>query len=308
MNGRKRGFSLHRVAAAALTAVLLCLSAQPALAAREAAYTDGQVAMLTEPADGVLPLAYYRGQTPQAAAQLTWETGRHGQAVRLDGENDTLRMDGTLLAEKADLSLSLWFRQAEVAAQPLLFIGGREPATQLLQLTVGGEAGPAVQVQYGTATRAVEAENGRPLTEGWHHLALVWQDRTLTLYVDGALYAENTDIIRPTRFAPQQLCLGGSLQGEDTPLFRGLLDDVVLYDHALSAEAVAAMAQQPADEPTTTTTAPAAPADTTSATDGLTDDSVPDPLAAEDRAWLLLIPAAALVVIACTAVPYRRRR
>lgn len=103
-----------------------------------------------------------------------------GRPSRLDGENDTLRMDGALLAEKADLSLSLWFRQAEAAAQPLLSIGGREPATQLLQLTVGGEAGPAVQVQYGTATRAVEAENGRPLTEGWHHLALVWQDRTLT--------------------------------------------------------------------------------------------------------------------------------
>jgi len=89
---------------------------------------------------------------------------------------------------------------------------------------------------------------GKPLqsqtniTDGqWHRIGFVWDSSIRTLYVDDVIVAEDT-----------QPDLGGSDNGlyigcgktmESGTFWSGLIDDVRIYDVALSEEEIAALTQ-----------------------------------------------------------------
>jgi len=80
------------------------------------------------------------------------------------------------------------------------------------------------------------------ITDGnWHHIGLVWDGSKRILYVDDVIVAEDT-----------QSDLGGSDNGlylgcgktmESGTFWSGLIDDVRIYDVALSEEEIAALTQ-----------------------------------------------------------------
>ena len=87
----------------------------------------------------------------------------------------------------------------------------------------------------------VSVDDGR-----WHHVAGVFDGEMLYLYVDGVL--DNS------RDAPGEICNNqfNVYIGENSEIvghyWNGLIDDVRIYDQALSAEEIAAMAQQATSE------------------------------------------------------------
>ncbi|MFW6119179.1 MAG: LamG-like jellyroll fold domain-containing protein [Planctomycetota bacterium] len=70
----------------------------------------------------------------------------------------------------------------------------------------------------------------------WYHLAGVWDGSELSLYVDGRLDAsESTDVgALPTNSFP--VLLGTNHAGDQ--FYNGLMDEVLIYDRALSAEEI----------------------------------------------------------------------
>jgi hypothetical protein len=78
----------------------------------------------------------------------------------------------------------------------------------------------------------------------WHHVGLVYDFDTLLrrLYVDGVKVAQDTDVSGGVGSS------GGLYFGAEKTLgagtfFSGLIDDVRIYDHVLTAEEIAALAQ-----------------------------------------------------------------
>ncbi|HCO95169.1 MAG TPA: hypothetical protein DIU00_14655 [Phycisphaerales bacterium] len=77
----------------------------------------------------------------------------------------------------------------------------------------------------------------------WHHVGFVYDMDTLhrRLYVDGILVAEDTSAIAGVP-SDDGLYIGASKDLSAGTLFSGFIDDVRIYNQALSAEEIAALA------------------------------------------------------------------
>ena len=77
--------------------------------------------------------------------------------------------------------------------------------------------------------------SGTPLTDGWHHLACVFDADTLTLYVDGWSAGTTTTTIAPKDLGVTTNNWLGDSQWDGDSLYDGLLDEFRIYNRALSA-------------------------------------------------------------------------
>ncbi len=84
------------------------------------------------------------------------------------------------------------------------------------------------------------------ITDGqWHHVGFVWDGSYRSLYVDGTEVAKDTNPITlaPLIFANGGLYIGTGKTLDAGTFFSGLIDDVRIYDVALTAEEIVALAQ-----------------------------------------------------------------
>jgi len=77
----------------------------------------------------------------------------------------------------------------------------------------------------------------------WHHIGLVWDKSYRYLYVDGVEVARDVVSINYPMPCDGGLYLGASKTLDADTFFSGLIDDVSVYNKALSTEAIAALVQ-----------------------------------------------------------------
>jgi len=83
------------------------------------------------------------------------------------------------------------------------------------------------------------------ITDGlWHHIGFVWDGSYRSLYVDGIEFTKDTRaLIQTLVSANGGLYIGASKDLDETSFFFGLIDDIRIYNQALSAKEIAALAQ-----------------------------------------------------------------
>jgi len=152
-----------------------------------------------------------------------------------------------LLSPAAGLTLECWVR-TDLAGQDnkwfinRVFGGGTSSGYRLGVL--GGR--PCFEVPLTSWSHHLQAD--KPLPTGrWVHLAGTFDGQVMRIYVDGR---EQGTLNRPGRVKPNhfRLCLG-SYELNHPSHFTGLLDEVKLYDRALTAEEVRGHSQKPATRP-----------------------------------------------------------
>ena len=80
------------------------------------------------------------------------------------------------------------------------------------------------------------------ITDGnWHHIGLVWDGSKRILYVDDVAVAEDTQ--NDLESSDSGLYIGTGKGMEPGSFWSGLIDDVRIYDVALSEEEIAALTQ-----------------------------------------------------------------
>jgi N-acetylneuraminic acid mutarotase len=77
----------------------------------------------------------------------------------------------------------------------------------------------------------------------WHYVGYVWDGSYRILYVDGIEVAKDTTPQNPLKPATGGLYIGAGKNLEAGTFFSGLIDDIRIYNKALSAEQIAALAQ-----------------------------------------------------------------
>jgi hypothetical protein len=77
----------------------------------------------------------------------------------------------------------------------------------------------------------------------WHHIGFVWDYSYRSLYVDGIEVTKDTNALAPLKYSNGGLYIGTSKILDAGTFFSGLIDDVRIYDVALTAEEIAAIAQ-----------------------------------------------------------------
>jgi hypothetical protein len=183
-----------------------------------------------------------KGRTGTAMGNPTFVAGKVGQAISLDGFDDSVQITGYkgILGPSA-VTVTAWIN-----------------TTSTVTGTIAGW-GPNVDGQrfdFRINENRLRIEHGGGNLQGnsnvndskWHHVAVTLQDNATISYPDVILYVDGIDDTRPSTdpaafnlTADQDVRIGSRPSSNDR-FFMGLIDDVRIYDRALTQEEIAWLA------------------------------------------------------------------
>jgi len=203
--------------------------------------------------------------------------GRHGTAVRLSGsplgQAEHVRLPSGSLGLARDATIATWLKLALYEAEslpdprqtPAELVNGSavfdfgspspeyaESPQAYMFLTVRASNENPVP-RFAITTRGVEGEQSLvgkdPLPVGeWVHLAVTLSSRAGTLYVDGQAVATSSEItLAPSDLGERESNWIGRRQfpQRSVSYLNATLDELLIFDRALSAEEVAALMESP---------------------------------------------------------------
>ena len=243
-------------------------------------------------------------------ANATWTTaGKYGDALSFNGSNAWVTVaDNTLLHLTTGMTVEAWVKPAAASTDwtaAVIKERGTSGLAYALYATDGANRPPAGYVNIGGSDRAAAGTSVLPLNT-WSHLAATYDGTTIRLYVNGVQVGSRAQTgtinssTAPLRFG------GDSVWGE---YFNGLMDEVRVYNTALTAGQIQADMNTPigggggaqlADRPT------AAPG---AAKEALTVDQVARAMGAAVDLWRVaglptgLLPAAESLRIYISDLP-----
>jgi hypothetical protein len=175
-----------------------------------------------------------RGNTGTLSGPVRTTAGRYGSALTYDGVNDWVTVaHSQSLNLTSGVTMEAWVYPATVSGYRTAIIKEQTNGLTYALYPGNGNARPSAHIftttelqQQGPASLPVNA---------WSHVAATWDGTTLRLYVNGtqtasrALAGTMATSTRPLRF-------GGNAVWPEW--FRGRLDEIRIYDRALTAAQV----------------------------------------------------------------------
>ena len=167
--------------------------------------------------------------------------GYVGSAINLDGTDDFVTLPARV-ADSNDITVATWVKWNGGAFWQRIFDFGTGTRDYMYLTPSSGSDKLRFAIKRGGAEQFIETT---ALATGiWTHVAVTLSGDTATLYVNGSPVASNPSVtINPSDFKPGANFIGKSQFGGDA-LFSGLIDEFRVYNNALSAGAVAALAAQ----------------------------------------------------------------
>lgn len=187
------------------------------------------------------------GHDGTAVGAPAYLAGVRGSALRFDGVDDLVRFPGVPNATWDTAWTAAWFMRADdLRRYSLLSKRGSCTVSQLIDVRMASTAPELVgfELSNGLATGVARAA---VRADAWVHVAVVRDGSAARVYVDGragadvAAPAQNlSGLIAPLAFGDSP-CVGS----DGTLRFAGALDELRVYDRALSASEVDALANLP---------------------------------------------------------------
>lgn len=167
-------------------------------------------------------------------------------AAQLDGTNDYISA-GTLDVSGPGITVVGWFHANSFAAgetQLLSKASGSDEDSHFWSLGVNN-TGSGVRMQFRLKTNGttdtLTASSANLASGAWVFAAAVYNGSYMVLYKDGAIISVLAKTGSIDTDAATQLWLGGNPSGSTDQPFNGLLDEVAVFDEALSPRHIAAI-------------------------------------------------------------------
>jgi len=178
----------------------------------------------------------------------TFLASQYGWAMDLNGTSQYIMLPANMLAGVTNFTIALWVKWGGGGEWQHIIDCGNDRKEYML-LTPSSNLG---RLRWAITTNSWEnnaeqvVEISQPLPVGeWIHVAVTRDGTMAKLYTNGVLAASNNAVtISPADFNPALNYLGES-QFEENPLFNGQLDDLFIYNYALSGSEVLALANLP---------------------------------------------------------------
>ena len=177
------------------------------------------------------------------------QTGRIGGAYSFTGNGwvdfgvDTI----TTQITNFPMSISYWIQStAASSTECAVWMGKNGTSDKYLQTGIKNGNAYATYRNTDFDNSVAWKDGGATHTESdgqWHHIVAVYPDTTVRhVYVDGVL-ADSTTYTQSYYTGTNQVAVGNNNRGSSlTDAFDGLIDDVRIYDHVLSAAEILALA------------------------------------------------------------------
>lgn len=196
-----------------------------------------------------------RGNTG-TATNTAWSTsGRFGSALSFNGSSSRVVVpDAASLDLTTGMTLEAWVNPASTSGWRTLALKEVTSPGDLAYGLYSAEPGRGPGAYLGAGTQTTSTVRPAPLPANtWSHVATTFDGSTLRLYVDGALAgSQSRSAPIPTSTGP--LAIGGNaIWGE---WFSGRIDEVRVYNRALSAAEITADRDRPVTPLTPDTQAP----------------------------------------------------
>jgi hypothetical protein len=181
----------------------------------------------------------------EAVGSPVFVAGKYGSALDFSGTNQYAKLPATLMASVTNFTIAAWVNWDGGNAWQRIFDFGND-TTEYMFLTPSSGGGT---LRFAITTNSYGAEQfleTSPLPIGqWRHVTVTRSGNTAKLYTNGVLAASAAVTIAPADFNPVLNYFGASQFSSD-PLFNGRLDELFIYNYALSnAEIVKLAANQP---------------------------------------------------------------
>ncbi|UCG48673.1 MAG: tetratricopeptide repeat protein [Phycisphaerales bacterium] len=172
-----------------------------------------------------------------------WVDGCFGGALRFDGIDDRVNCGGgkdegdpdTWADIVGPITVGAWIKVGAFKETNQIILGKGNDTWRLNSMGKMGRVQFTGNIQ--PARWRVQTKRKTKLNDNrWHHLVGVYEGSTASLYVDGALELSLTNA-RQIRKSGRDVFIGG-LATAPASRWRGCIDDVVLFNHALSENEV----------------------------------------------------------------------
>ncbi len=170
-----------------------------------------------------------------------WGAGKVGGALTFDGVDDMVVVNQSaglpIYNNGTDnaYSISMWVKGAPQNDMRVFSEGSTTTNTPLLNLGTqnSGQFATYIRPEEGTVSNHPLSQ-AHPFDDTWHHLVWVDNNGTATLYVDGLADGGDFSYTRGT-MALDTTSIGGILRAAPSHFFTGQIDEVRVYNQALSA-------------------------------------------------------------------------
>ena len=172
-----------------------------------------------------------------------WAAGKSGNAVDLDGTNDYVSLPTGVVSSSTTSTIAAWVNLDAVSTWMRIFDFGSGTSTYMFLTPKNGSSKIRFAIRNnGSSEQIIDGTSALP-TGGWHHVAVTLNGATGTLYVDGAQVGQNTAMtLKPSDMGSTTQNWIGRSQFSTDPYLNGRVDDFRVYNKALSASEVAALA------------------------------------------------------------------
>ncbi|MBP7052470.1 MAG: carboxypeptidase regulatory-like domain-containing protein [Phycisphaerae bacterium] len=177
----------------------------------------------------------------------TYVDGKIGGALQFDGKNDYVNCGNADVLAPEKMTLALWAFLPSTPSSKGYLIGKAQGMMALRDYTLACTADGRVEFYFTDSTiKTVTVGTAAAIPSGrWVHIAAVRDGSKALLYIDGVPAGSQDYSFTPTN-KQQPLTLGALNPSSSTAFFKGTLDDVRLYDVALSESEVLSLYQQDA--------------------------------------------------------------
>lgn len=177
----------------------------------------------------------------KALLSPTWSNAEnHGNTLALDG-NNFLQLP-TTCCNSNKLTIATWFYLNTTDQWQRIFDFGCDDSRYMFLTPRSGDYTLRFAIKNGGNEQKIETEVATPdILRKWNHVAITMDDNKVTLYFNGEAVATSSDItIRPSDFKPYANYIGRS-QFVNDPMFKGNIDDFMIFNYSLTADEVKAL-------------------------------------------------------------------
>ncbi len=162
--------------------------------------------------------------------------GKVNGAIELDGEDDCIITNASINPADGPFSVFAWIKGGMPGQTVLSQMGGSN------WLSADASEGNLITELKSSDQLTGSLHSKKVITDGqWHRIGFIWNGSNRTLFVDDAKVAEDSQ--HNLEGSPISLCIGVGKSYAPGTFFSGLIDDVRIYNQALSSEEIAALAQ-----------------------------------------------------------------